>query len=86
VSATDEIKPVRLVSKDGGEYCVRCPHCSDIIGIDGADMSEIRGEQYQHKRREWQGPHGLRSSGCDGWLMVTHSANFVRELPTPEPQ
>ena len=78
--ATDEIKPVHCVSKDGGDYCVKCPHCGDIIGIDGADLSEIRGEQYHHKKREWQGPNGKRFNGCDGWLEVSDNAVFVKEL------
>jgi phage terminase large subunit GpA-like protein len=79
--ATDEILDVTRVSKDGGDYCVKCPHCGDIIGIDGDDLSEIRGEQYQHKRREWQGPHGMKSVGCDGWFQVSDNARFVREVP-----
>lgn len=74
------ILPVKLVSKDGGDYCVKCPHCQSIIGIQGDDMSEIRGEQFQHKKREWQGAHGMKSSGCDGWLEVTENAKFVKEL------
>lgn len=65
--ATDEIKSVRRVSKDAGDYVVRCPHCQSIIGIEGDDLSEIRGEQYQHRM-------------CGGWLMVEHDARFVREL------
>ena len=76
----DEIKTVRRVSSDGGDYCVKCPHCGAVIGIEGADLSEIRGEQYQHTRRDWQGPHGMKSSGCGGWLQVSHDAAFVREL------
>jgi hypothetical protein len=75
------ILPVRLVSKDGGDYCVKCPHCGDIIGIEGEDLSEIRGEQYQHKRREWHGPYGMKSNGCDGWLEIDEDARYVRELP-----
>lgn len=66
--ATDEILDVNVVSKDGGEYCVRCPHCQQIIGIEGYDMGEIRGEQYQHGR-------------CNGWLQIADNARFVRELP-----
>lgn len=74
------ILPVKLVSKDGGDYCVKCPHCQSIIGIQGEDMSEIRGEQFQHKKREFQGPRGMKTMGCDGWLEVTRNAKFVREL------
>lgn len=58
---------VHEVSRDGGSYCIRCPHCKEIIGIDGDDMSEIRGEQYQHKQ-------------CGGWSEISHSARYVKEL------
>lgn len=74
------ILPVKRVSKDGGDYCVKCPHCGEIIGIQGDDMSEIRGEQFQHKKREYPGPRGMKTSGCDGWLEVTQNAVFVKEL------
>ncbi|MCX7208157.1 MAG: hypothetical protein NT086_19675 [Proteobacteria bacterium] len=66
--ATDEIIDINLVSKDGGDYCVRCPHCKQIIGIEGDDLSEIRGEQYQHRK-------------CGGWMQIGWNARFVKELP-----
>lgn len=66
----DEIITVHLVTKDGGDYCVRCPHCKQIIGIEGGDLSEVRGEDYQHYR-------------CGGWLSVSRDARFVKELPSP---
>jgi len=65
--ASDEIKTVRCVSKDGGDYVVRCPHCCSIIGIEGDDLSDIHGEQYRHR-------------ACGGWLMVDYDARYVREL------
>lgn len=74
------ILPVRKVSKDGGDYVVKCPHCKDIIGIGGDDLSEIRGEQFQHRKREYPGPNGPKSNGCDGWLEVSTDAVYVREL------
>lgn len=80
MQVNNEIKTVRRVSKDGGDYCVKCPHCGGVIGIEGADLSEIQGEQYQHKRREWQDPCGMKSFGCDGWLQVSSRAVFVAEL------
>lgn len=63
----NEIKTVIKVSKDSGEYCVKCPHCSEIAAIEGEDLSEIRGEQYQH-------------NACGGWFEITHNAHFVRKL------
>lgn len=65
--ATDEIKTVNRVSKDGGDYVVKCPHCGDIIGVEGDDLSEIQGEQYRHR-------------SCGGWLQIDFQARFVREL------
>lgn len=79
---TDEILTVKLVSRDGGDYCVICPHCKQVIGIEGDDISEVLGEQYQHKKRERLGSRGIRSSGCDGWLQISSDARFVKELPT----
>lgn len=71
-SASDEILLVRQVSRDTDRsYIVRCPHCSQVIGLEGDDLDEIRGEQYQHKR-------------CGGWLEVSGTAAFVRELPEPK--
>lgn len=64
------ILDVHLVTRDGGSYCVRCPHCKQILGIDGDDLSEIRGEQYQHR-------------ACGGWLEVSSGARYVKELPEP---
>lgn len=74
------ILTVGRVSRDGGDYVVKCPHCHEIIGIQGEDLSEVRGEQFQHKRREYPGPRGLKTIGCEGWLEVSHKATFVREL------
>lgn len=71
--STDEIKTVTLVSKDGGDYVVACPHCKDIIGIEGDDLSEIRGEQYRRGRDH-----------CGGWLEVSRSARYVKQLPESE--
>lgn len=66
-TATDEIKIVKRVSRDGCEYIVTCPHCSSIIGVEGDDLSEIQGEQYQHRR-------------CGGWLEVARDARYVKTL------
>lgn len=65
--ADDTIKPVARVSKDGGDYVAKCPHCRKVIGLEGDDLSQLRGEQFQHK-------------ACGGWLEVVHSARFVATL------
>ena len=63
----DEIKTAHRYSRDGGDYCIRCGHCQQVIGIEGDDPSEIRGEQYRHRR-------------CGGWTQVSFGAHFVKEL------
>lgn len=63
---TDEILNVRRVTRDGGTYAVRCPHCKDIIAIEGDDLSEIQSEQYKCR--------------CGGWLTVAHNAQYVSTL------
>lgn len=65
--ATDEILPVFRVTKDCGDYMVKCPHCLRLIGLEGDDMSQLRGEQFQHRH-------------CGGWLGVAINARFVPVL------
>lgn len=64
---SDEIKTVRRFSKDGGDWCIKCAHCGQIIGVDDGDDGTPRGEQYQHR-------------ACGGWNEVSHGARFVKEL------
>lgn len=68
---SNAILSVIRVSKEAGDYIVKCPHCKSIIGIEGNDLSEIRGEQYNHR-------------ACGGWLEVSHDARFARELDLNE--
>lgn len=63
----NDILSVGLVSKDGGDYVARCPHCKRVIGIEGDDISEVRGEQYR--------------CSCAGWFEVSQTARFVKESP-----
>lgn len=72
-TSSDEILLVRQVSRDTDRsYIVRCPHCSQVIGIEGDDLDEIRNEQYQHKL-------------CGGWLEISDTAAFVPKLPESAP-
>lgn len=66
------ILDVRSVFRDGGDWCVVCPHCKAVIGIEGDTLEDIRGEQFQHSRREIHGTG--RYIGCGGWLEVAHDA------------
>jgi hypothetical protein len=66
-TSTDEIIPVSRVSRDGDGYCVRCPHCKAVIGIEGDDLQEIVGEQYRHR-------------ACGGWLSVAFDARYVKAV------
>lgn len=72
----NEILTVRVVSKDGGDYICRCPHCGDIITTDATELDEVRGQQYQHRI-----PNRDRPLGCGGWLEIADDARRVRELP-----
>jgi hypothetical protein len=59
---TDEIKPVRVFSKDVSDPAglVICPHCDTYTAIEWP----CRGEQYKHH--------------CGGWFDVTSGAKFIR--------
>ncbi|WP_042298999.1 hypothetical protein [Paraburkholderia kururiensis] len=63
----DEIKSVRMFSKDGGDWIIKCRHCQNIIGVDDGDTDGTpRGEQYKCR--------------CGGWNSVSYSAAYVKEL------
>ena len=62
---TDEILDVHHVSNDSDSYIVRCPHCKNVIGVEGEDLSEIRGEQYTCR--------------CGGWLQIADNARYISE-------
>tara|TARA_R110001606_G_scaffold380609_1_gene541219 strand:- start:48 stop:278 length:231 start_codon:yes stop_codon:yes gene_type:complete len=61
----DYIYEVKQVARDtdGGLIC-RCPHCQDIIGIEGEEIDEVQGEQYKCR--------------CGGWLEVAYNAVRVK--------
>jgi hypothetical protein len=63
------ILTVKRYAHDGGGLVVRCPHCKDVIGVEGDEGDDIRGEQFQH-----------RSKRCDGWLEVWSQARRVAEV------
>lgn len=56
------ILDVSAVAKDGCGYAVRCPHCKEVLYVEGNNLREIRGEQYNHKEH---------------WLAVTSNARLV---------
>lgn len=62
---TDYIFDVHQVARDTdmGIIC-RCPHCQQVIGIEGEEFSDVRGEQYKCR--------------CGGWLEVSNSARRVK--------
>lgn len=63
---TDEILTVHKVTMDGGDWCVKCPHCKKVACL---PSGTIKGEQFQHSTRD----------GCNGWFEV--SSNAKAELP-----
>lgn len=63
---TQNIPTVRQVGFDGSTYTARCPHCSEIMDLEGEDFDDIRGEMYQHQQ-----PH------CAAWMTVDYDAEQV---------
>ena len=59
-----------LVRDDDMSICCRCPHCQDVIGIEGEEFDDVLGEQYQCR--------------CGGWFEVSTWVNRLKrgsELP-----
>lgn len=63
------ILDVKRYAHDGGALAVRCPHCKEVIYLEGEEGDDIRGEQFQHK-----------SKRCGGWLQVWSMARRVAEV------
>lgn len=63
--ADEYIYDVKQVSRDSdrGLIC-RCPHCQDIVGIEGDDLDDIQGEQYRCR--------------CAGWFQIDYDAVHVK--------
>ncbi|KTC34170.1 hypothetical protein AO265_39850 [Pseudomonas sp. ABAC61] len=47
-----------LVRDDDMSICCRCPHCQSVIGLEGDEFSDVRGEQFQCR--------------CGGWFEVSY--------------
>ena len=59
-----------LVRDNDMSICCRCPHCQQVIGIQGDEFDDVRGEQYQCR--------------CGGWFEVSYNARALKhdaELP-----
>lgn len=64
---------------EDGSLCCVCPHCEDIIALDGHDLEDVQGEQYQHLRRSFPSGYGhTRHIGCDGWMQISSTARRVK--------
>lgn len=68
---TDEyIYDVNHIARDNDMSIIcRCPHCQEIIGIDGQELEDVRGEQYKCR--------------CGGWLEVSSTARRVKAEHLP---
>lgn len=53
-----------LVRDDDMSICCRCPHCQSVIGLEGDEFSDVRGEQFQCR--------------CGGWLEVSYRAACLK--------
>ena len=62
---TDYIYDVHQLARDNDMSIIcRCPHCQNIIGIEGREFSDVRGEQYKCR--------------CGDWLAVSSTACRVK--------
>ncbi|WP_395599056.1 hypothetical protein AB4P95_11710 [Pseudomonas sp. A1437] len=58
---SDYIYDVRQVARDSDRSLIcRCPHCQEIIGIEGDDLEDVQGEQFKCR--------------CSGWLQIDYDA------------
>jgi len=63
--ADDYIYDVIHLSRENDRSLIcRCPHCQDVIGIDGDDLDDVYGEQYQYR--------------CSGWFQISDDARMLR--------
>ncbi|WP_236202207.1 hypothetical protein [Pseudomonas pseudonitroreducens] len=69
--ADDYIYDVYHVARDtDGSLICRCPHCQEIRALDGHDVEDVQGEQYE--------------CHCGGWYQIDSDAVRIRsdrELP-----
>ncbi|WP_443699626.1 hypothetical protein [Pseudomonas sp.] len=59
-----------LVRDNDMSLCCRCPHCQEVIGIQGEEPADAHGYQF--------------SCRCGGWFEVTYGAKLLKrgsELP-----
>ena len=61
----NEILTVKVVTMDGGDATVVCPHCKKWISL---GRGEPRGEQFNH-------------AACGGWFDVSHVAKIQFHNP-----
>jgi hypothetical protein len=59
---------IHLARDSDRSLIVRCPHCQDVIGLEGDDPHDVIGEQFQCR--------------CGGWLQVSYDATMVKN-PLP---
>lgn len=72
MNQNEPIYDVIHIARDNDMSIVcRCPHCQEVMGIEGDEPDDVRGEQYQCRR-------------CLGWMEVTYEAKLIKrgaELP-----
>ncbi|WP_314408827.1 hypothetical protein [Pseudomonas kuykendallii] len=63
--ADDYIYDVGQVARDSDRSLIcRCPHCQEIIGIEGDDIADAQGEQFKCR--------------CGGWFQIDYDAVRVK--------
>ena len=74
--ASNEILPVTRIGRADGDYGCYCPHCGKPMFFSEDEIDDIRGSQYQHSRVL----NFMTGERCDGWLEVSDSAGYSRNL------
>ena len=60
-----------LVRDNDMSICCRCPHCQRVLGIEGDECDDVRGEQYQ--------------CTCGGGFEVSYNAKALNRDSTLPP-
>jgi len=58
---------VHRVARDGSDWCVRCPHCKEVVYL---PSGSVLGEQFHHNT----------SNGCGSWFQVSSDAKVLHGL------
>ena len=74
--AKNEILTVSVLGRADREWGCFCPHCGRPMFFSEDNISDIRGEQYQHSRVI----NLMTGQRCNGWVEVDSRAGYDRRM------